>query len=159
MIICNIVGEIINNQRKHEQDNYSKGLFLDYYDKCEGNRLTSHADAPFFIFILCEVNDKLKPDLEITWNKNNDTFQKGISIRKEFLDRPELSKEELFYYLGHSLLEQAVLAKYCQHTQEMREALEIANQSFSEEIMAKFNRILDSVIPGELAKTDVEKVQ
>ncbi|MGO9314768.1 MAG: hypothetical protein ACLQBD_04680 [Syntrophobacteraceae bacterium] len=138
--------------------NYSDGLFMDYYDKFETNRLTSHAEAPFLKIYSRDDNGFLRVDLEVTWQRNLDSYKNGKDARDRILKKSDISEEES-RALRSILLEEAVTTKYCAHTKEMEEALRIADRSLSKDILKDFRMIVEEVIPGDLPKSRVKRTR
>ena len=138
--------------------NYSADLFMDYYDKFESNHLTSHAAAPFLKIYSRDNKGALRVDLEVTWQQNRERFLKEKDVIDQIVKKSAMSEDES-RELWSSLLRAAVLAKYCQRTKELDEALQIADRALSKDIVKEFRSILDNVISGELPLTGVKRIR
>jgi hypothetical protein len=157
------IGDIVvGESRGTVANNYSEGLFMDYYDKFESNTLTDHSRAPLFKIFSREHDGLLHVDLDATWQRNLEDFQKGKNVWSQFPLKEKMSAEETWdakFELLPILLKQAVIAKYCEHSNEMEEVLRKVERSFPEEVMKDFRAILDDVIPRELPESDVKRIQ
>ncbi len=157
------IGDAIGTERKGAVwNNYSDGLFMDLYDKFETNELTSHAGAPSLEIYSRDHDGRLCVDLETTWQRNLGRFEKGKEVWSQFPIKEEMSDEEAWsakYNLLPTLLEQAVIAKYCDQLDDLEGVLRKADQSFPDDIMRDFLVILGEVIPCELPKREFVKIQ
>lgn len=156
------IGDIIGDEEKGTVgNNYSNGLFRDIYDKLEGNTLTDHASSPSLEIFSRNRNDRLDVDLETTWQRNLERFQQGKVVWNQLPSKADMTEEESYdakITILPTLLEQAVIAKYCERIDEMEEVLRMADQSFSEDVMINFRAILDKIIPGELPQRKFKKI-
>jgi hypothetical protein len=100
----------------------------------------------------------LQVDLAVTWQQNLDSFQKGKDVRDRLLTSSNLSEDES-RELWSVLLREAVLAKYCGHTNELKETVQIADRSLRKDILKEFHVIVKNVISGELPKTRVKRTR
>lgn len=151
------VGDIAGTEERGRVGlNYSNGLFMDYYDKFESNNLTSHADAPSLEIFSRDFNGKLRADLKVTWQNNIILFKKSKVISDRILLGTALSDDE-YRELWSALLQEAVIAKYCERSKELNEILQIAEHALKEDIMKEFRAIVSNVYAGELPETRVQK--
>ena len=68
------VGNIVADSDRGPGSNFKNDHFEDVFDRLEGNSLTSHAGAPYFMIFLEETQNRLAPNLQRTWELNYGKF-------------------------------------------------------------------------------------
>jgi hypothetical protein len=136
---------------------YDGKYFLDYYDKHELCRLTSHAGFPSVSVMLVESGGRFRVDVPRTWEENQEDFkdnaeQIALDI-KEGHTAYDRNRRSPFI---EPLLRNAVIAKYCDKADELREAMAIAKKWLTPADYGEFVAIVQETLPGEQQKHDDE---
>jgi hypothetical protein len=128
------IGEALGGEEPEAGGSYKGGVFRDVYDKFENNDLTSHAEAPMLWLILEERDGRFKVNLSRTWeeNRSKTTGESG------------------------EILQNAVLAKYCERKAELEKMIKVAKPLYDKEDFEKFMKIISQVVPGELPRRNVK---
>jgi hypothetical protein len=142
-----------------DADSFENGTFKDWYDKFEGNNLTSHADAPVIRLVVEEKSGRLVANLEKTWNENQKRFNENRAIIKDILTDKNMNSESRITWLSGPLLFNAVLGKYCKRQADMDSFLKLAGKNLDRKSLKIFNDILAGVVPGGLPQAAVELIK
>ena len=131
--------------------------FLDYYDKHEGCRLTSHAGFPSVSVMLVESEGTFRVDIRRTWEENQEDFKD--SAEQIALDLKE--GRTAYDRNGRSpviepLVRTAVIAKYCGKEDELRNAMGIAKKWLTPADYGEFVAVVQNALPGERQQRDDE---
>lgn len=132
------------------------GGFLDWYDKYEGNDLTSHAGSPVIRLVLEEKGGRLVVNLEKTWKENQQRLNQNIGLIDIILKDKKMDSESKANQLSDPLLFNSVLAKYCKHKADLDGFIDFARKKLDENKMTIFLQILRGVIPGELPRPAIK---
>jgi len=138
-----------------DADSFKNGVFKDWYDKFEGNELTSHAESPLIRLVLEEKGGRLMVNLDKTWTENQKRFNDNRAIINDILSNKKMNSESKVTWLSGPLLFNAVLGKYCKRQTDMDSFLRIANKKLYRKSLRIFNEILTGVVPGELPTSAV----
>ncbi len=139
-----------------DSDSVGNGVFQDWYDKYEGNDLTSHAGSPVIRLVLEEKGGRLVVNLEKTWKENQQRLNQNIGLIDIVLKDKKMDSESKANELSDPLLFHSVLAKYCKHKAELDDFLDLARKKLDENKMTIFLQILSGVIPGELPRPAIK---
>jgi len=139
-----------------DADSFEKGVFKDWFNKFEGNNLTSHADAPVIRLVIEEKGRRLVVNLEKTWTENQKRFNDNRAIINNILRDKKMDSESKVTWLSGPLLFNAALGKYCKRQADMDRFLKIADKMLDKKTLEIFNDILSGVVAGELPAPVVE---
>ncbi len=140
------LGDVVSGGRDEVGTAGGDSLFTSRYDRLEGNRLTSHADAPGFLVYSRPGDGRLVPDLDHTWlaNRGPDRLE---ALRRSAADLP--GDRDGGRRLGVEVLSVAALARYCGRDQALAEARILAARVLPPAMAGNVDALLDQVIPGE----------
>lgn len=139
-----------------DADSFENGVFKDWYDKFEGNELTSHAESPLIRLVIEEKGGQFLVNLAKTWSENQKRFNQDREVIQELLNNKKIDPESLITEITGSLLFNAVLSKYCNRQADLDSILKITKQVLDAKRLKIFQNILSRVVPGELPKSAVE---
>lgn len=141
-----VFGEFVVNEDRMAAMSYHDGKFRDVYDKLQqGVFYLSLADSPFLGIVFSDDGGKPRVDPDLTWQENQRDYLE--SLRKITTIRPSDSDELLDIY--RSLVECAVLAKYCGRNEELSRLKTLAFLVLTANQQAGLEDALSRVSPGE----------
>lgn len=121
----------------------TKSRFYDGYDKL--------GEQVEFTIVMNDVNDALEVDADATWLKNADTWL----TRSKFIDGAfpshDWSNEQWTRYFN-TILNNAVLARYCNHGDELQALLDHVNTKLDADYRRQLTDALSKVVPAEIPK-------
>jgi hypothetical protein len=118
------------------------GVFFDIDNQLEENRITSHADAPGVAVALQERDGKFVYDPAWCWRLNAADYARQT-------ERLKLPGQIPYYDMAVTLLNMAVIDKYCARTQALEADLFHAKARLPDETYKMMASILDSLQVGK----------
>lgn len=145
------IGEQLGGSRNQAPgSSYRNAHFVDVYDRLESNDLTSHAGAPWFRIYMIERNAHLEADLPFTWRMDRHRYDANrrelARVERDRSIDPRARDEVIASLLLHN----AALARYCRQPDRLAATEREAKRLLSDERYRVFQRLVASVIPGEL---------
>lgn len=138
------LGDVIGNGL----DVYSRGQFLDVYDKLEGKLGATVEPTPSFVLVLDDNNGQLVVNAYATWGRNESIWSK----RNQQLSAPLLNKFGMSSegpHLDAALISAAALARYCGQDAELQTLLDAAKQKLNADEMRVLTDAISKVVPLE----------
>lgn len=121
----------------------TKNRFYDGYDKL--------GEQVEFTIVMNDVSDALEVDADATWLKNSDAW----STRSKFIDSAfpshDWSNEQSIRYFN-AILNNAALARYCNHGDELQALLDKVNSKLDADYRRQLTDALSKVVPAEKPK-------
>jgi hypothetical protein len=127
---------------------YNNGIFTDLYNKFEINDVTAHYNSPDFWLAIRDEDGKFVVDLNETWSKNEKYF---FELKKKLRDLAKLkSDDDKVTHPDATVLDAAVIAKYCREEKELKELMAFVKKHFPLVDDERIEDILKQVVPGEM---------
>lgn len=145
------IGEQIGGTRSQAPGAaYRNGHFVDVYDRLEINDLTSHAGAPWFRIYLVDRDGTLAADLPYTWRMDARRFEASRRELDHVVGDRKFDPRARDETIASLLLHNAALARYCRQAVALDKTTADAKRLLAPDAYARFERLVASVVPGEL---------
>lgn len=129
---------------------FKNGRFLDIYNNFEMNDLTGHAGAPAIWLALYEKGGRFKVDINGTRRKNKSEFKRNrVCIHSSISAKKKVREKDRAHTI-EAILHTAILSKYCNKPEYLKEIYEAALTVMDKEQYQIFLEIMSQVVPGEL---------
>jgi hypothetical protein len=129
---------------------YSRGHFVDQYDKLDGQLGAAVLVTPSFTLVLDDAGGKLTVNAAATWDSNVE--QRRLHTELLANTKPSNASGELNPQYLTALTSNAALARYCNRNEELQALLDVEKLALTADQFRVVTDALSLVVPLELPK-------